>query len=118
MESITKTKEAKRARRHHRIRARVHGSSERPRLAVFRSNRFLSAQLINDDEHKTVLGLSTRAFGSKGTKTEQAKALGETLAKEALKKDISKVVFDRGGYLYMGNIKVFADAARQGGLEF
>jgi len=118
MGSTASTTAEKRIRRHRRIRTRVSGSISRPRLAVFRSNRYLSAQVIDDEEGKTLIGLSTKELGAKGTKSEQAQALGRKLGEEAAKKGVSKVVFDRGGYLYTGNIKAFADGAREGGLKF
>jgi len=118
MSSITKEKGEHRQRRHRRIRARVHGSEKRPRLSVFRSNRYISAQLIDDEEGKTILGLSTKDLKAKGTLSEQARLLGGKIAEEAKQKSIVKVVFDRGGYLYTGNVKALADGAREGGLQF
>lgn len=118
MGNLTNTTEQKRIRRHRRIRARVKGSAKRPRLAVFRSNRYLAAQLIDDEEGKTLVGLSTREIGGKGTRSELAEELGKKVADAAKGKGVSTVVFDRGGYLYAGNIKLFADAARKSGLEF
>jgi large subunit ribosomal protein L18 len=85
---------------------------------VFRSNRYLSAQLINDESGVTIAGVSTRELSKKGTRTELAFELGKKIADEAKGKGVSNVVFDRGGYLYAGNIKIFADGAREGGLKF
>lgn len=112
-----------RVRRHQRIRKRVAGLSERPRLSIFRSHKHLMAQLVNDFEGKTILGCSTRSeiFRKEtraGGTVEAAQRLGQALATEALKRGIKRVVFDRGGYHYHGRVKAFADSARQSGLEF
>ena len=134
-----------RLRRHRRVRGRVSGTAERPRLVVFRSNRGITAQLVDDVNGKTVASSSWTALKSfKGDKTEQAtevgKALaassslglksfkgnkidqaaevGKTLAAAAKSAGVESVVFDRGGYLYHGRVKALADAAREGGLEF
>lgn len=105
-----------RKRRHARIRARVVGTKVRPRLAVFRSNRFVSAQLIDDASHTTLVSAHGRDF--KGSQSVQAKAVGAAIAKAAKEKGVSAVVFDRGGYQYGGQMKALADAAREGGLTF
>jgi large subunit ribosomal protein L18 len=97
-----------RLRRHRRVRAKVRGSAERPRLVVFRSNRGIEAQLVDDDSGKSF----------KGDKTAQAEAVGKALATAAKKAGVDTCVFDRGGYLYHGRVKALADAAREGGLEF
>lgn len=107
----------KRTRRHKRIRSRVSGSAECPRFAVSRSNKFLRAQLIDDNARVTIVGMSDQK-GFTGTKSEKAKALGEAIAKEAAKKGITKVVFDRGGFRYAGRIQAVADGARSAGLQF
>ncbi len=109
-------KEQKRERRHKKIRTRVAGTESRPRLAVFRSNKFLYAQLIDDEKGVTIAAAKT----SEANKPmhERAAAAGEEIAKKALAKKIEKVVFDRGGFKYAGAIKAFADAARKGGLHF
>jgi large subunit ribosomal protein L18 len=110
-----------RMKRRTRIRARVAGTAERPRLSVFRSNRNLFVQIIDDASATTVVAASSldEDFGAKsGTNIEGAKALGVLVAKRALAKKIDKVVFDRSGYLYHGRVKAFADAAREGGLQF
>jgi large subunit ribosomal protein L18 len=109
-----------RERRHRRVRGKVAGTAERPRLAVFRSNHGISAQLIDDGAARTVAAASwlnlKRSF--KGTKTEQAAEVGKLLAANAKKAGIEAVVFDRGGYLYHGRVKALADGAREGGLIF
>lgn len=105
-----------RKRRHARIRATVKGTAERPRLAVFKSNRFVSAQLIDDTAGKTVAAAHGREF--KGAQSVQAKAVGAAIAVAAKAKGITTIVFDRGGYRYAGQVKALADAAREGGLTF
>jgi len=113
----TKEKKEKRERRQRRIRAKVSGTSERPRLSVFKSNKFLYAQVIDDEAGKTLASASTKEI-KQGAESEKSKALGELIAKKAKEKNISKIVFDRGGYIYTGKIKDFADGARSGGLSF
>jgi len=109
-----------RERRHRRIRGKIHGTAERPRVAVFRSNKGISAQLVDDDAARTLAAASwlnlKRSF--KGTKTEQAAEVGKLLAANARQAGIETVVFDRGGYLYHGRVKALADGAREGGLVF
>ena len=109
-----------RERRHKRVRGKVSGTAERPRLVVFRSNRGIEAQLVDDLEGKTLAAASwlqlKKSF--KGSKTEQAAEVGKLLAENAKKADLETVVFDRGGYLYHGRVKALADAAREGGLKF
>ena len=109
-----------RARRHRRVRARVSGTAERPRLVVFRSNKGISAQLVDDLEGKTLASASWQQLKKsfKGTKTDQAGEVGKLLAANAKKSGIERVVFDRGGYLYHGRVKALADGAREGGLQF
>jgi large subunit ribosomal protein L18 len=115
----TMTKKQARDRRRRRIRGKVTGTAERPRLAVFRSNRGIEAQLIDDVEAKTLASAGWRALkGFKGDKTEQAAEVGKLLAQNAKKAGIETVVFDRGGYLYHGRVKALADGAREGGLTF
>lgn len=104
------------ARRKARIRAKVSGTVERPRLAVFKSHQYIYAQLIDDTKGHTIAAADTRSH--KGKPVERAKALGLEIAKKAKAAKIGKVVFDRGGFLYAGKIKMVADAAREGGLEF
>jgi large subunit ribosomal protein L18 len=102
-----------------RVRARVHGTAQRPRLSVAITNRHISAQLIDDDAHITLAAVTTVGKkASSGTMTERAAEVGEQIAKVAKGKKISAVVFDRGGRLYHGRTKALADAARKGGLEF
>lgn len=110
-------KTATRVARHARIRAKVAGTAERPRLAVFRSNKFLYAQLINDDTATTIAAADTRASKAK-TPAERATELGATIGAAAKKAGIEAVVFDRGGFQYAGSIKAFADSAREAGLSF
>jgi large subunit ribosomal protein L18 len=109
-----------RLRRHHRIRRRITGTAERPRLVVFRSNRGIEAQLVDDVEGKTLASARhiqlKKSF--KGSKTEQASEVGKQLAAAAKKAGIETVVFDRGGYLYHGRVKALAEGARDGGLHF
>lgn len=110
-----------RFRRKVRISFKVKGTPERPRLAVFKSNKAFYAQIVNDDAGSTLLSIASNDKASKGkfkyTK-DGVKALGEALAKIAIEKKITKVVFDRAGNLYHGKIKSFADGAREGGLKF
>jgi large subunit ribosomal protein L18 len=110
-------KTGKRVVRHNRIRAKVSGTALRPRLAIFRSNRFVYAQLIDDVAGKTLATTDTRAIKT-GTMTEKATAIGTEIAKKTLAVGVSSVVFDRGGFRYQGAIAALADAARAGGLAF
>ncbi len=105
------------SRRKARIRAKITGTAERPRLAVFKSHRYLYAQIIDDVKGNTLVSTDSRKVGGE-TPVERAKAVGVEIAKKAKAAKIAKVVFDRSGYLYTGKIKVVADAAREGGLEF
>lgn len=112
-----------RQKRHRRIRKRVFGTPARPRLNVFRSLKHIYAQIIDDERGHTLVAVSTldpelqsRLTGMK--KTEQARLVGEVLAKRALGQKIQQVVFDRGGYLYHGRVRALADGARAGGLQF
>ena len=109
-----------RERRHRRIRGKVAGTAERPRLAVFRSNKGIFAQLIDDESGKTVAGASWLGLAKsfKGSKVEQAAEVGKAIAAAAKKAGVEEVVFDRGGYLYHGRVKALADGAREGGLKF
>ena len=113
---VIKNKQAK--RRAIRTRAKISGTAERPRLSVFKSNLYMSAQLIDDVAGKTILGLHSKGLKTKGTKSEVAKALGLALAKQALTKNVKRVVFDRGPFPYQGRIRALAEGAREGGLEF
>ncbi len=104
-------------RRHNRIRAKVAGTPARPRLCVYKSNRYLHAQIVDDEAGKTLVAGSTKEMG-KDTKMDAAKKLGAELAKRAKAAKIDRVVFDRGGFRYTGRVAMLAEAARAGGLEF
>ena len=110
-----------RLERHKRIRENLHGTADRPRLNVFRSNANITAQIIDDDKGITLVSASTLEKELKitnGGNVEAAKKIGELIAKRAKDAKITKVVFDRGGYLYHGRVKALAEAARENGLEF
>jgi large subunit ribosomal protein L18 len=113
-------KSQKRERRHNRIRAKVLGTTERPRLSVFRSNKFIYAQIIDDESGKTLASATDRGVkkAKNAGKVAGAKSIGAEIAKIAKEKNISKVVFDRGGYLYTGRVKAVSEGAREGGLSF
>ena len=118
---VKKSKKIARAVRHARIRKVLEGTSARPRLAVYRSNKHISAQIIDDSKQVTLVSASTFENGNKfeiGSNIEAAKKIGELVAKRALEAGITEVVFDRGGYIYHGRIQVLADAARAAGLKF
>jgi large subunit ribosomal protein L18 len=102
------------------VRAKVQGTAERPRLVVFRSNRGIEAQLVDDQSGRTLASASHLALAKsfKGDKTAQAEAVGKALAAAAKKAGVDRCVFDRGGYLYHGRVKALAEGAREGGLEF
>jgi large subunit ribosomal protein L18 len=120
------TKKERLTHRHRRVRSRVKGTAERPRLSVFKSSKFVYAQLIDDTKGATLLAVHERDIkaGSKGksetpfVKVERATKVGEELAKQAASKKITKAVFDRGGFRYTGRVKAVAEGARSGGLEF
>jgi large subunit ribosomal protein L18 len=112
------TKRDARIRRHRRVRGKIAGTGERPRLVVFRSNRGISAQLVDDEAGRTLASASWKSVASSGSKTEQAAAVGKAIADAAKKAGISSCVFDRSGYLYHGRVKALAEGAREGGLEF
>ena len=114
----TNIKTEKRARLHKKIRSRVSGTAERPRLAVFRSNRYMYAQLIDDVRGVTLASASDIALTDKITKVERAKTVGKKLAEDAKKNKITTVVFDRGGFSYRGRVAALANGAREGGLTF
>ena len=116
MSSLT-VREA-RLRRHRRVRGKVRGTAERPRLAVYRSNRGIFAQLVDDDSGKTIVSASWTGLGFKGDKTGQAHEVGKKLAAAAKGAGIESVVFDRAGYLFHGRVKALAEGAREGGLNF
>lgn len=111
-------KTTQRLRRHARIRSKISGTASVPRLAVFRSNKFIYAQLIDDAKGVTLATASDIVAKKKMTKTERAKEVGISLAKVAAAKKLSKVVFDRGGFVFTGRIKSLAEGAREGGLLF
>ncbi|HLG08264.1 MAG TPA: 50S ribosomal protein L18 [Gaiellaceae bacterium] len=113
------TKRQARLRRHRRVRGKVAGTAERPRLVVFRSNRGIFAQLIDDESARTLASASwTSLEKAPGSKTEQATAVGKALAAAATKAGIERCVFDRAGYLFHGRVKALAEGAREGGLQF
>ncbi|HLH43078.1 MAG TPA: 50S ribosomal protein L18 [Bryobacteraceae bacterium] len=113
------SKDQKRQRIHKRLRRRVRGTPERPRLAVFRSLKHIYAQVIDDDRgHTLVSASSAENKGASGGNVAGAKSIGKLVAERAKEKGIKAVVFDRGGYLYHGRVKALADAAREAGLEF
>ena len=107
-----------RARRHRRVRRKVVGMPDRPRLTVFRSNTGIYAQVIDDLEGRTLVSASSLEIKESGNKSDIAGKVGELLAAKAKEKNIDKVVFDRGGYLYHGRVKALADGARKGGIQF
>jgi large subunit ribosomal protein L18 len=122
---LKRSRELQRRRRHLRVRGKVHGTAERPRLVVHRSLKNIEGQLVDDEAGRTMLGLSTlatdmRSFSAEGSnrRIEQAFAAGKLLGERARAKGIESVVFDRGGYKYHGRVKAFADGARDGGLKF
>ena len=122
---LRKSRRLQRQRRHYRVRGKVQGTAERPRLVVFRSLKNIEGQIIDDDAGVTRAGLSTltaelRGFEAEGgnRRIEHARAAGKLLAEKAKAQGIEAVVFDRGGYRYHGRVKAFAEGAREGGLEF
>lgn len=110
----------KRTKRKMRKKEILEGTKTRPRMVVFRSNKYIYAQLVNDDEGKTLLGISEKDLAKevKGSKTERAKLVGEKIAKVAIDKKIKEIVFDRSGYKYHGRVKALAEGARSKGLKF
>ncbi len=117
------TRKESKTRRHHRVRGKVSGSTERPRLAIFRSNEHIYAQVIDDTQHHTLVAASTlepelKTQLTSGSNCTASSEVGKLIAKRSLEKGITKVVFDRGGNLYHGRVKCLADAAREAGLEF
>jgi len=116
----SKIKRLARERRHHRVRSKIKGSKERPRLSVFRSNKYNYVQLIDDEKGVTLVSASDLELKNKKglTKTERAREVGKLIAKKAKAKKITKVVFDRNGYKYHGRVKAIAEGAREGGLKF
>lgn len=116
MPSTILNKKELRDRRHNRVRAKITGTAERPRLAVYKSNKFISVQLIDDASSTTIAASHGRSFP--GSLTVQAAAVGKAIAADAAKKGVTAVVFDRGGYIYAGQVKALADSAREAGLTF
>ncbi len=112
------TKRQARLRRHRRVRAKVAGTADRPRLVVSRSNRGIAAQLVDDQAGRTLAAASSKAAASSGSKKEQASEVGKALAAAAKKAGIEACVFDRAGYLYHGRVQALAEGAREGGLQF
>ena len=110
-------KQIKRQRIHRRIRSKILGTKERPRLCVFKSANHIYAQLIDDEKSKVLIAVSDLKI-KKGVKTNRAMEIGKLIAKGAIEKKIEKVVFDRGGFVFHGRIKAVADGAREGGLKF
>jgi large subunit ribosomal protein L18 len=110
------TREEYRRRRHFRVRKRVNGTAERPRLVVFRSDKHIYAQLVDDNAQRTIMTVSDTGF--EGKKVEKSFEVGKKVASLAKERGLTSIVFDRGGYLYHGRVKAVADGAREGGLEF
>jgi large subunit ribosomal protein L18 len=117
MKSALKTKNQKFERRHARVRAKVNGTEERPRLSIFKSHRYMYAQIIDDTKGHTLVAFSSKEVKGK-TPADRAKEVGLGIAKKAIAAKITKIVFDKSGYLFAGKIKIVADAAREGGLQF
>jgi large subunit ribosomal protein L18 len=120
---MKETRSAARNRRHVRVRKKIFGTSQAPRLSVFRSLKHIYAQIIDDESGRTLISASTldpdiREQVAELNKTEQAKLVGKRLAEKALSNGVTRVVFDRGGYKYHGRVKALADASREGGLQF
>ena len=122
---LRKSRRLQRLRRHARIRKKMHGTAERPRLVVYRSLRNVEGQVIDDDARRTLVGLSTLAAALRdgaesdgNRKVEAARAAGKLLAEQARERGVTAVVFDRGGFRYHGRVKAFAEGARAGGLVF
>ena len=117
MKSITQKKTEKRERRRRRIRAKIFGTQRRPRISVFKSNKYLYAELIDDEKGVTIAAASSKGAKAKSAR-ERAETAGKNLAEKALSKKITKAVFDRGGFIYTGSVKALADGARKAGLKF
>jgi len=122
MTAVAQQRHSSRIRRHRRVRKKIHGTAERPRLAVFRSNKHIGLQLIDDDSGRTLASASTveseqRTQGS-GSTVEAARRVGQLVAERAKAAGVTKVVYDRGGFLYHGRVAAAAEAAREAGLEF
>jgi large subunit ribosomal protein L18 len=117
---MKRTKKIQRKRIHMRIRKRINGTTERPRLSVFRSNKSIYCQVIDDQTGHTIVAASSldSAINKDGNKIDQAKEVGKSIAEKAKAKGIESIVFDRAGYLYHGRVKALAEGAREGGLQF
>lgn len=116
---MKRTKQQSRQRIHLRVRKKISGTPERPRLSVYRSNKAIYCQIIDDSKGHTLVAASSAENGkTSGNKTEQAKSVGQLIAEKAKSAGIETVVFDRGGYLYHGRVKALAEGAREGGLKF
>ena len=111
------TKNERRTKIKYRVRNKISGTAERPRMSVFRSNKQIYVQVINDEEQKTLVAASSLGLEA-SNKSEQASKVGELIAKKAIEAGITEVVFDRGGHLYHGRVKAVAEAAREAGLKF
>jgi len=118
MRDSNQNKRFKRFIRHNRVRSKVFGDSARPRLCVFRANRHIYAQLIDDQAGKTLASASSKEIKQGGKKMNVAAEVGKLLAQKALAKDLKRAVFDRGGFAYHGRVKALAEGAREGGLKF
>ena len=123
--NLKKSRRIQRSKRHRRIRKKLQGTAERPRLVVYRSLRNIEGQVVDDDSSRTIAGVSTLAEELRGYKVESrnprvevAKEAGKLLARKAKEAGVEHVVFDRGGYKYHGRVKAFAEGAREGGLDF
>lgn len=114
--TFTKSRDGLRTRRHFRVRKKVNGTGERPRLVIFRSLKHIYAQLVDDVSMRTLMTVTDA--GAEGKKTEKSAEVGKRIAQRAKEAGITRVVFDRGGYKYHGRVKAVADGAREGGLEF
>ena len=117
MPGIPKTREQQRYRRHLRVRKKVAGTADRPRLVIFRSLKHITAQIVDDTTGRTLITVSSTGIDS-GKKTEKSAEVGKRIAARAKDAGITRVVFDRAGYKYHGRVKAVADGAREGGLEF
>ncbi|MFA7687300.1 MAG: 50S ribosomal protein L18 [Moheibacter sp.] len=114
--ALSKTEKRQKIKR--RVRRNIFGTAERPRLSVYRSNKEIYAQLVDDNSGVTLASASSREAKASGTKTEQSAAVGKLIAEKAKSKGVETVVFDRNGFIYHGRIKALADGAREGGLKF
>ncbi len=116
--AIGNKKMARRLKIHKRIRKTIQGTSQVPRLSVYKSNKCISVQLIDDKQGHTLLAHSSRALGERSVDVAKARRVGESIAEKALEKDIKTIVFDRSGYLYHGQVKALAEGAKSKGLQF